>query len=340
MIRSVLIFLVIIFTAGSGLKAQDCAVKLREAENSFNQGRVEEVPGLLESCLESGFTREEELSAYKLIIRSYLFDDKTDLAEQTMLEFLKKRPEYEISPTDNADFIYLLSQYRIKPVIQVGLHGGMNFSYTMGKTRQSVSGDPLGSEYNYDNGTILLGGNIRYPFNEKIEVGIEINYTETAFRYSEEFLYYGLVQYFEKQRRVETPVNVYYSPWHLGGFIPFFKGGFGAAIILSTDARSIFSNIDLNNPFENSGVNENRDDHRIRTDYMLTAGFGCKYKLPSSYIFVDVSTKLGLQNQAIPGIPTNQELYYLYTDDKFHLNSLNISMGYIYIFYKPQKITQ
>lgn len=340
MTRPACLLLLLSFVFGTGLSAQDCAVNLRNAEELFGAGRVEEVPALLESCLESGFTAAEELSAYKLIIRSYLFDDKTDMAEAMMLEFLKKNPEYEISPTDNTDFIYLFNKFNVKPVIQLGLKAGINYTYIMGKENLSVSGEAAGTDYKNENFTIALGGLVKYKINDFLEAGIELDYSETSFNNSEEFLSYGIVSYNEKQRRLESTVNVYYEPRDFNGFIPYFKAGAGVAYNISTTASSTFYNSDVNNPFERAGPEVNRVDSRNRSDILIAAGMGCKYKLPSGYVFFDLDTRAGLMNQSIPGVPADQELYYFFTDDRFRLNVMRASLGYIFIIYKPERIPE
>ncbi len=340
MIRSACLLLLFAFVFATGLSAQDCAVNLRNAEELFDAGRVEEVPALLESCLESGFTAAEELAAYKLIIRSYLFDDKTDMAEAMMLEFLKKNPEYKISPTDNTDFIYLFNKFNVKPVIQLGLKAGINYTYILGKQDLSVSGEAAGADYRNENFTIALGGLVKYKINDFLEAGIELDYSEASFNISEEFLSYGIVSYKEKQRRLESTVNIYYEPWYFNGLIPYFKAGAGMAYNISTTASSTLYNSDVNNPFERAGPEVNRVDARNRADILIAAGLGCKYKLPSGYVFFDLDTRAGMMNQSIPGVPTDQELYYFFTDDMFRLNVIRASLGYIFIIYKPERIPE
>lgn len=340
MIRSAFLLLLLSFVFITGLSAQDCAVNLRNAEGFFAAGRVEEVPPLLESCLESGFTAAEELAAYKLVIRSYLLDDKTDMAEAMMLEFLRKNPEYQISPTDNSDFIYLFNKFNVKPVIQLGLKAGINYTYIMGKQDLSLSGEAAGTDYSNENLTIALGGLVKYKINDFLEAGVEMDYSEVSFNISENFLSYGIVSYNEKQRRLESTVNIYYEPWDFNGLIPYFKAGAGMAYNIATRASSTFYNSDVNNPFERAGPEVSRMDSRNRADILIAAGLGCKYKLPSGYVFFDVDTRAGMMNQSIPGIPTDQELYYFFTDDRFRLNVMRASLGYIFIIYKPERIRE
>lgn len=340
MLRSVIFMVIIGFLSTGDLAGQDCAVKLRNAENQFNAGLVEDVPALLEQCLVSGFTDAEELSAYKLIIRSYLFDDKTDLAEQAMMEFLKKYPEYEISPTDHADFIYLFNKYLVKPVIHLGLHGGINLTYLLGKTSQSLSGIPGDINYYNDKITIHAGGDIRLALNDQLEIGLEIDYSELSFKISEDFLDFGVVEYYEKQRRIESPLSLYYIPKKYGSFIPYVRGGAGVALNLYSDSRSAFINKDLNNPIPRTGENVNRIELRNTLDFIITAGIGCKYKRTKGYAFIDISTRLGVVNQTIAGTPENMEWYYFYTDDMFRLNTFKLNFGYVFIIYKPERKEQ
>ena len=340
MLRSVIFTVIISSVFVVNLAGQDCAVKLRNAENQFNAGLVEDVPALLEQCLISGFTDAEELSAYKLIIRSYLFDDKTDMAEQAMMEFLKKYPEYEISPTDHTDFIYLFNKYTVKPVIHFGLHGGINLTYLLGKTSQSLSGIPGDINYFNDKFTIQAGGDIRFKLNDQLEIGLEIDYSEVSFKITEDFLDFGVVEYYEKQRRLEIPLSLYYSPKQYGSFIPYVRGGAGVALNLNSDSRSAFINKDGNNPIPRTGENENRIDLRNKLDFMIAAGIGCKYKRTKGYAFIDISTRMGIRNQIIAGIPENMEWYYFYTDNMFRLNTLKLNLGYVFIIYKPERMEE
>ena len=90
---------------------QDCVFKLQEAEKLYSQGLIEEIPQLLNPCIESGLSQEDKLQAYKLVILSYLFNDEQVDAEDAMLSFLKRYPEYEISPTDPTEFVYLFESF-------------------------------------------------------------------------------------------------------------------------------------------------------------------------------------------------------------------------------------
>jgi len=112
----------------SSFSQEDCAAKIQEAQRYYDQGMIDEIPAMLAPCMAEGFTRTQKIEAYKLIIMSYLFDEDQFEAERTMLEFLKKYPEYEIMPNDPVEFVYLFESYRTASVFSFGLVGGINLT--------------------------------------------------------------------------------------------------------------------------------------------------------------------------------------------------------------------
>ena len=335
--KKLIVFLLL--TGFSGvINAQECSVKLRNAENLFNAGLVEEVPALLEACLRNGFTRAEEYSAYQTLIRSYLFEDKIDIAGQTMFGFLKKNPEYEVRPTDNADFVYLMKKFKVKPVVQISIKGSANLSFISVVEGSSLSGDPLNGKYSNSSATYGIGLGARFKINNKIEVGGSVDYSQLGFKYTETILDFTQVNYSEKQQRLEIPLELFYSPKQFGLFHPYVKAGAGLALNFRTMAVVNTQNIDINNAVPHTGEPENRNPARNFADPLVVAGLGCKFKLPMSYLFIDISTHLGVRNQTILEEPSNLPYHYFYTDDFFRINSLKFSMGFIYIIYKPEKL--
>ena len=123
------LIIVLFLFASASLYSQEagtCAENLKTAQSLFSKGQVEQIPSLLKDCLRSGFKKEEELTAYKLLIQTFLLNDKLDQADSTMYEFLKKNPEYQLSPTDHSSFVYLFNSFKVKPVVQISVHAGTN----------------------------------------------------------------------------------------------------------------------------------------------------------------------------------------------------------------------
>ena len=107
---------------------QSCAFTLKEAQRLYLQGLIKDIPSMLQGCLDKGFTRQQRQDASKLIIQCLLYNDNQAAADSAMPRFLKKFPEYEISPTDPKEFVYLFNSYKNLPVLSIGVSGGANWS--------------------------------------------------------------------------------------------------------------------------------------------------------------------------------------------------------------------
>ncbi|MGD1843756.1 MAG: hypothetical protein ACFB0B_23115, partial [Thermonemataceae bacterium] len=109
-------------------KAQNlCVTKLKEAQTSYDQGRINEVPELLRGCLEDGFEKNDRIAAYKLLTLTHLYLNENDKAKETMRRFLQLNPEYEINTAiDPPEFINLYNSFRTKPIFLFGVKAGIN----------------------------------------------------------------------------------------------------------------------------------------------------------------------------------------------------------------------
>jgi len=92
-LAGVLIFLV----AAESIAQTACTQTLRRARTVYDEGRIQEMESLLESCIKSGFTDEERTEAYRLLILSYLYLDEPEKADEAMLALLKDNPQFAIN---------------------------------------------------------------------------------------------------------------------------------------------------------------------------------------------------------------------------------------------------
>ena len=336
--KNYIIFAALLILFPLTLPGQDCAVKLRDAENLFNAGLLEEVPGLLADCLESGFNKAEELSAYQLIIRSYLYEDKIELAEQTMLEFLKKNPEYELSPTDNADFVYLFNKFSVRPRLQLSANLGSNLTFVSLISEHSTSGTPQGKKYSNEQMSFAAGLEAKIRISPAFEVGTGLDYSQVSFSVSEDLLEYTTATSPERQTRLEVPVLAYWIPMEVKGFSPYARAGAAGSFNISTLASQSNDNIDVNSTGGKEGKDEDKTASRSFFEVQPVIGVGARYKLPRSYISFDISGRLATTNQAQPGDLKNSDWFYLISDDYFSINNIRFNIGYTFIFYKPEKI--
>jgi hypothetical protein len=320
-------------------EATTCAESLRNAQSLFDNGQVEQIPVVLSECLRSGFKQEEELAAYKLIIQTYLFQDKNEKADSAMLAFLKKYPEYQLSPTDHSSFVHLYNNFNVKPVVQLALHLGTSLPFVTFIDPQSLSADPHPKKYTTDLINLFASLEAKFAINSRLELNVEGGYSQLSFTSKEDFNDFGTVNYSEIQHRLEVPVTATYNIITFGKFTAYARAGAGAAFDLSAIAKNVsFDATDII-PFSDRKSPEiSREGSRIKMDIFGQAGGGIKLKIPKGYLNFEIRTNLGIYDQVLDeGESVTQLAGYNYKDDDFNLNAVNFSFGYTKIFYKPSK---
>lgn len=319
-------------------ESSSCAEKLKTAQSLFDKGQVEQVPTMLEECMKSGFTREEALSAYKLLIQSFLFEEKIEKADSTMLAFLKKNPEYEISPTDHSSFVTLFNSFNVKPVVKLAFHIGSNVPFVSFVGFNTTASEKGENSYSIKPVNLFISGEAKFELNKKIDLNVEVGYSQIAFTNTENYLGHELINYTESQRRIELPVTVTYNFKSFGKLTPYARFGAGPALTIGSIAKASIDAIDVNGtPHPEKEID--RKDARPAMDLFIQLGGGVKFKTRGGYITAEIRSNTGLFNQAIGGGSNDWELRtaYEFVDDDFHLNSMNISFGYTQIFYNPTK---
>jgi hypothetical protein len=316
-----------------------CAENLRNAQTLFDNGQVEQIPATLKECLRSGFKKEEELAAYKLIIQTYLFQDRNDLADSAMFSFLKKNPEYQLSPTDHSSFVHLYNNFNVKPVIQLVIHIGTNIPFLTFIDTKSLSAIPEPKNYTVSALNLFASLEAKFAINSNLELNIEGGYSQLSFDCTENFLDYGTVNYSEIQHRIEIPVTATCNFISFGKFTAYARAGAGAAFNLSSSANALWSSFGIITFSNQESPEISRDDSRIKMDIFGQAGAGIKLKIPKGYLNFEIRTNLGVYDQVLGGGDSSTQLKtYKYKDDNFNLNAVNFSFGYNYIFYKPSKV--
>ena len=342
------LFAILLFSATVSLYSQEagsCAEKLKTAQSLFSKGQVEQIPSLLKDCLKSGFKTEEELTAYKLLIQTYLLNDKLEQADSTMYEFLKKNPEYVLSPTDHSSFVYLFNNFKVKPVLQLSIHAGVNVPFLTFVNTFLPEGEDAKSSFNSGIGNLFISVEPRFKIANKTEIGFEAGFSMRKFINNiDDNMNHALINYTESQQRIEVPVFVMhdFKSFGNGKFTIYGRAGIGAAYTLGVTATATYTPTDQNNRNSRTGETLNRKDSRIKVDCFGQIGAGLKYKIPRGFLFGELRSDIGILDQnvikglggsAVP-VLTN---FYVWHDPSFRLNAAGINFGYTYIFYKPIK---
>ncbi len=319
-----------------------CALNLIEAKEQYNAGQIEEVPGLLIDCIESGFSTEDRIEAYKLLIVSYIFDDYPDQAEKYMLQFLNQFPEYTIKDEDPFEFVNLFEQYDNSPKYSAGFNLGTNLSMVRVTEPFGVYNvNQVSGNYRMSPG-FIIGGNFNYFLDSKYELTAEAYFTNTTINYEVVPFSFTTTTYKETQQKIDIPLSLIYS-FNDKQVSPYARAGFRPSFLISgkSESERTYSNANGVN-YENI-VSERVNISDKRTSFQLSAflGGGLRYSVNKAYFFVDVRYNLGFTSQVDPA--SRQEpgddawLFYNLQDD-FKLSDLSFTIGYSRIFYKPKRI--
>jgi hypothetical protein len=338
-IRSFSLGVLIAFISYSGVAAQNlCSQNLKKAQKEYDEGRLTEVSGLLESCLKDGFNHDQKLQAYRLLILTNLFTDEPDTAEINLLHLLKEDPEYKINPAvDPAEFITLYNTYNNSAVISIGLVGGINQSRA--HVRNAFSTDNANNKATYLPHIGFQGGvlaDIKLYKNLLLTAGALTE--RKAYEYKNLLFNYSNLDMKEQQLWLELPLALKYN-FGKRKLIPYLYSGGSFNLLLS--ATGNFKRVSINGDNDASGPNVALKNLRNKINYYAMFGTGLRYKLGYGYLNLDIKYSLGLTNVTNSKnrySDTNLLYYYGYVDSNFTLNNLFITVGYFKSFYKPKKV--
>jgi len=332
--RILIIFLALLLGNFHLIAQENCALNLKRAQEFFSAGQIEEIPALIESCIQSGFTREEKVQAYKLLINAYVFDDNLEKAEAIMNSFLKKYPEYEIISTDPSEFVNLMQQFDNRPRFSIGITAGGTYSVI--RAFEPVNTSPVPNNFgNYNTSGVSYHAGITLIKNlgNRVELCLEADYKNTVFDHYLDPNIFTTNSFYEAQQLLNFPLSVKYS-FGKGKYLPYARLGFNTGFLLSSGADLI------TDPGTESPRISNLDN-REKLGFWGVLGGGVKLKIPKAYIFVDVRYNLGLNNQVNNKgrkLTQTDELWLYQTrDDNFYHDDINFNLGYVRTIYKPRK---
>jgi hypothetical protein len=336
----------ILFFADISLFSQDdCSLKLQEAQKYYDQGMIDEIPNILSPCIETGFTRAQKIEAYKLIILSYLFNDDQFEAERTMVEFLKKFPEYEIMPNDPVEFVYLYESYRTTSVFSFGLLAGINLTNPRIIEPYTVFDINNVTLENIMKPGFQVGLGIGRYISKRMLMNLEFYFTENQYSFTDKLKMplaggndaINSVSYNEKIYKAEFPLTFTYE-FSIKKVHYFFRTG--ASVAKITKATGTPSRRYSEELPPVTGEKSDITDYRNTILYSGIVGGGFRYKIPKGVISLELRANIGLNNIVKSDMRyNNYELYskFYYLDDDFSLNTFSLTAGYYFSFYKPKK---
>jgi hypothetical protein len=342
LVSSIMLILIIFSPVVKG--QSECSTKIQDAQKLYEQGMIEEIPKMLAPCMQDGFTRAQIIEAYKLIILSYLFDDNQFEAEKTMVEFLKKFPEYEIMPNDPVEFVYLFESYRTTSIFSFGFTAGFNLTDPRIMESYSVHDQRNVTLKNTMKPGFQFGIGVGRYISRKMFLNLELKFSENRYAFKDEVItpLPGLngissVTYSEKLYKLMMPLSVSYeiSAKKLHYFV---RGGFSVASItgVTGTANRQFAEEVPPVPGETGDIAK----YRKNIMYAGIAGAGIRYKVPHGVLTAEFRASIGLNNIVKPEkrFENMQQIMKSYhEDDNFAINTFSFSVGYYFSFYKPKK---
>lgn len=341
-----ILLLVVVVLSGVSYAARGqstCAQTLRLAQSIYEQGRLQELPELLEGCIASGFNDEEKVNAYKLLTLTYIYLEEPAKADEMMLALLRTDTEFRINDAvDPAEFVALYKTFRTNPIYRIG-----------GKLGGTASKPSVVTADYIDDGTNTISKS--YGFAGNVSVEIPLNGKLRKFTLNPE-LSFQLLSFkavaekggsastrpaTEGQAWISVPVSLQYSLYEneLRTTNCYVSAGVSADYLLDPK-KQIVANIEYN-----SGVDQNTypiagQRKQFNAAGLLSAGF--KRKIGKGFLLVEVRYKIGLLPLSDKSDTYENPILvfdYKYVDGIYKMNTLSLSAGYVINRYKPKKLT-
>lgn len=315
-----------------------CTQTLRTARATYDQGRLHELPALLEGCLRNGFTQQERVEAYKLLTLAYIYLEEPTKADESMLNLLRTDHYFEINPaTDPAEFIGLYKTFRTTPIYRIGIKIGANGSQP--NVMESVEANEGTSEYK-SGISVQFHAVADIPLSKSLTLTPELGLMQRGFKYTNTISYPDssfTTTASEKQTWISLPVTLQYQ-FNRFSFKPYIGVGVQADYMVA----STISAERIRNGFqflqqESTDVKDQREP--LNLSALIAAG--ARFRLGGGYIVTEIRFAYGLmavsnkesafKNDAIA-------FKYGYADSIFKVNSLSLTVGYVHNIFNPKKL--
>lgn len=320
-----------------------CTQTLRTARSTYDEGRLHELPALLENCLRHGFSDQERAEAYKLLTLSYIYQEEPAKADETMLHLLRTDPYFQINKeVDPAEFIALYNTFRTNPVYRIGLNIG--FNSTQPNVVSSIESTDGSSEYS-SKISLQFGITGEIPVRDKYTISASLQLQQKSFTYTNRVHrgtdadgteLFNTATGLEKQSWISLPLAVQYRI-NDGKYNPYIVGGITSDYLLDAEMTIERTRDGAAAVPEKSIV---MTPQREKINVSAVIGAGAKLRIFSGYFTAEARFQYGiLKVNSETTAYQNQDLVFStgYGDSVHRLNSLSFTIGYIQNIFKPKK---
>ncbi|MEM7296738.1 MAG: outer membrane beta-barrel protein [Bacteroidota bacterium] len=329
-----------------------CTRQLNQARVLYDQGRLDEVIAELNrnKCLRTGFSKEQQATAYRLMALVYLYKDDQPNAEEAIISLLTVDPERPIDEiNDPAEFVSLYRQFRTKPIFRVGFILGLNQSNAISSNSYGTFSftDSIGIKKTFSSGLGFQGGaTIEYSPVPILEIVLRTIYMQQNYSVSnniidvDEELDASVFRISNLQEtmswlRVPLALRVYIP---IPKFKPYAFAGVSLDYLLGstmTGSREGTTTLSV------SGLDLMDLDMRERINWKYFGGVGAKFDIKRTQsLFAEISYSVGGQNIVkSQNRFASQDLLsnIAHVDDDKSINGVSLSVGWVTSIYKPIK---
>ncbi len=333
----ILLFFIIPLSKGQ----ESCTEKLGNAHAAFEKGQIDKVPDILGNCLSSGFTRDEKVSAYRLLTLCDLYYNRSEEAAVNMQKMLKINPEYKIQDIDPSEFQKLYGKFRTVPVFIIGLKGGIGLTNFYNVQNYNDINSHSGNGIYMVNPCYNGGISIESPLTHRFSVVLETYISSYNYTFERNLIDYANIILDENIMGIEAPLMAQFNLQKNKKVIPYVNAGFSFYYMLNSSvnvaredtlgnfsrepASEKLSLIGSRNNF-NLGVSGNIG---VRIKDIIGKGY-LTFDMRYSRYFFDVVDNA---NRA-----DNVEITYglLHTDNSFKVQNIQFFIGYKLPLYIPR----
>lgn len=354
---------VVILACIRQLAAQNCAQTLRLARSTYDQGRLHDLPKLMEGCLNPNnpdrFTKQELVEAYKLLTMGYIYLEEPLKADSSMIGVLTSDHFFEPNQAvDPAEFIGLWKTFRTKPVFSWGLKGGLNLTQPNVMSNYYVGGNAKGNGQTSGKIGFQIGGVFEKPLFQRWKSGIwkrftlapEALFVSRSIDYANTiFIDYDKTKdpasqtqtdlgYSESQSWIDLNVMLQFKLKPKSKFDPFVAVGPGVGYMVSSSIAANTTRGNTGNVV--TGANIDITDSYKKLVYSVLAGAGARYKVGALYLTAELRYQYGLINIVEESARNNPELTldYAGTLNNYSISNLSMLVGVSVPVFKPQKL--
>jgi hypothetical protein len=341
--------------------AAQCTRALTQAELAFDQGRLLTIINgeisQFQKCLKDGiFTKEEQIRAYKLLTKTYIFLDREREAEENLIKLLGVDKEHNLAKDDPSELYFLYDKFKTEPIFRVGFRVGINFSNPYVMQSFNTSNEP--KKYNADGaGGMGVGFWAEALFEKYLNNGIELAggpQIQIA-NYKVESEFGDLTYNIQNQSvMVRIPIIARYNFGYdkrdidnnRAKFIPYVFLGSSFDYLVNAKyvntSRTGGTAFTLQSDAEQASLSDR--DQVAMSNVSLIGGIGMKLRVQNVNFF---TFELRYNNSLFNYINTDNRFSNpfvgydnAYIEDDLTINTFAVSIGYTLSLYKPRKRKQ